>query len=140
MNNPARVPPALDAIDPLQEGTPRTIHPIGTPALHVGTVAAYQERGSTMDNDSKFHVITTSEVRESRDGKTRTQFAAGTRVPLAVAYDYGLVDEYGVALARPEDEKPDVAENDDPVFVQRAEKAAPENRMEAAPQNRSKKA
>lgn len=139
MNNPGRVPPVLDAIDPLQEGTPRTINPIGTSVLHVGTVAAYQERGISMDNDSKFHIVKTSEVRESRDGKTRTQFAAGTRVPLAVAYDYGLVDEAGVAVARPEDEKPDIAENDDPVFAQRAERAAPENRMEAAPDNRKAK-
>ncbi len=130
----------LELIDPLQEGTPRTINPIGTPVLHVGTVAAYQERGFTMDNDSNFYIVETTEVRESRDGKTRTQFAAGTRVPLHVAYNYGLVDEAGVAVARPEDEKPDIAENDEPVFNQRAEKAAPENRMEAAPQNRSKKA
>lgn len=128
----------MELIDPIQEGTPRTIHPIGTPALHVGTVAAYQQRGITMDNDSKFHVVKISEVRESRDGKTRIQFAEGTRVPLHTAYEYGLVDESGVATARPEDEKPDIADNDEPVSF-RAEGSAPENRMEAAPANRKAK-
>lgn len=139
MQSPGRVHPTLELIDPLQEGAPRTINPIGSPPLHVGTVAAYRETQITMDRPDTYHIVKTSEVRESRDGKSRMQFAEGTRVPLAVAYDYGLVDDASTAMARPEDEKAAVAENDEPVTF-RSEGAAPENRMEPAPSNRSKKA
>lgn len=136
--NPDRVPPALEVIDPHQEGTLRTIHPIGSPVLHVGTVAAYLDGGIRMDRPDTYHIVKTSEVLTSRDGKSRRQFAEGTKVSLATAYDYGLVDDAGVALVRPEDEKPDVADNDD-IVTFRSEGAAPENRMEPAPENRKKK-
>lgn len=137
--NPQRVPLTLEAVDLLQEGAPRTINPIGSPVLHVGTTSVYQESQITMDRSDRYHIVETSEVRESRDGKSRMQFAAGTRVPIRVAYDYGLVDETGAVLARPEDEKPAIAENDAPIDF-RSEGAAPENRAEPAPDNRKKKA
>lgn len=137
--NPRRVPPTLEAIDPLQEGAPRTINPIGSPVLHVGTTSVYQESQITMDRSERYHIPETNQVRTSRDGKSRMQFAAGQRVPLRVAYNYGLVDETGAVLARPKDEKPAVADNDAPIDF-RSEGAAPENRAEPAPDNRKKKA
>lgn len=136
--NPRRVPPTLEVIDPVQEGTPRTINPLGSPVLHVGTTSVYQESQITMDRPDSYHIPETNQVRTSRDGKSRMQFAAGQRVPIRVAYDYGLVDETGATLARPEDEKAAVAENDEPVSF-RSEGAAPENRAEPAPENRKKK-
>lgn len=92
-----------------------------------------------MDRPEEYHVVETSEIRETKDGTSRMQFAAGTRVPLSTAAEYGLVESAPVLVVR--EEKPDVAENDEPVdFGQRSEQTAPENRAEgAAPQNRGRK-
>lgn len=87
-----------------------------------------------MDRPESYHIVKTSEIKQSRNGTSFMQFAEGTQVPLHVAYEYGLVEDAAVVSARPEGETPATA-NDDPVFT-RSEGAAPENRMEPAPANR----
>lgn len=132
MPDPGSVPPPIAESEP-QAGAPRTIHPIGSPALRVGRPVI--RRITTMDRPTEYHIVTTSEVRQSRSGKSAMQFAAGTKVPLHVAYEYGLIDAPQAVSARPEGEEPATAPNDDPVF-ERSEGAAPENRMEPALENR----
>ena len=135
MTDPGSVPPPIAVSEP-QLGAPRTIHPIGTAPLRVGRPILRRD-STTMDRPTEYHIVKTSEVRQSRSGRSSMQFAEGTKVPLHVAYEYGLIDELQLISARPEGEEPAVAPNDDPVFDQRSEGAAPENRMEPAPENRS---
>lgn len=139
MTEPRHALSTLELIDPVQEGAPRTIHPIGEPPLHVGSPRIYEEH-RPMDRPETYYIVKQSEIRRSRNGTSSMQFAEGTKVPIHVAYEYGLVDDPRVLTVRPEDEKPATA-SDEPVFT-RAERAAPENRMEATPDNRksSKKA
>jgi hypothetical protein len=133
MTDPRPAPSTLELIDPVQEGAPRLIHPIGAPALHVGSPLVYEEH-RPMDRPESYHIVEKSEVRPSRNGKTSMQFAEGTKVPIHVAYEYGLVGDPVIVSARPEGETTATA-NDDPVFI-RDQGAAPENRMEPAPENR----
>jgi hypothetical protein len=127
--NPQRVPPPIAESEP-QEGVLRVIHPIGAPVMRVGR---YLPKEPHMDRPEQYITVKTSEVRTSRDGKARAQFKEGTRVDRATAYEYGLTDDATSAGVRPEGEKPDVAENDEPTFPQqRAKGAAPENRAKKA--------
>jgi hypothetical protein len=117
--NPARVPPPVVAAEPRQEGAPRTIHPIGSPPLPVGSEAARQEqarRGVISMDTSRLRgqafVVEADETREYTDERGHThrrRFRKGDRIGLGLAHQFGLVDAPGAGLARPTDEKPDVA-------------------------------
>lgn len=97
-----------------------------------------------MDSSDRYHVVKTTEVRESRDGSGRMQFVEGDSVPASTAYEYGLAGaDAPFVSARPEGEEPDVAPNDDPVFSTeggevRANKGAPQNKAKnSAPETKS---
>jgi hypothetical protein len=100
-----------------------------------------------MDRSDQYHIVKTTEVRESRDGSSRAQFVEGTSVPASTAYEYGLAGEDAPFVsARPDGEEPDVAPNDDPVFTTtddgevRANKNAPENKAkQSVSENRAAK-
>lgn len=135
MTDAQAAPSTLERFDPVQEGAPRTIHPIGEPEpIRVGSPRVYQEQ-RPMDRPDTYHIVKKSVIKQSRNGKSSMQFAEGTKVPAHVAYEYGLIGDEPTLTVRTDEEAPATAP-DDPVFT-RAEGAAPENRMETAPQNRA---
>lgn len=114
VNNPGRVPPAVEAVEPVQEGTPRVIHPVGGAAQRVGSVAAYQEQAmqplNAFPEQGDMYVTIEQDVTLlSDDKKDSISFVAGQKVHKSQAVRFGLVDDYRTILARPGDERPDVA-------------------------------
>lgn len=114
VNNPSRVPPPVEAVEPVQEGTPRVIHPIGGAAQRVGSVAAYQEQAmqplNAFPDQGELYVTIEQDVTLlSTDGKDSISFVAGQKVHKSQAVRFGLVDEYVTVPARVLEERPAVA-------------------------------
>jgi hypothetical protein len=120
----------------VQPGAYRTIHPIGMGSLPVGVYPA-RKRIHTMDRPDQFYTIENDEVRQRKDGATSTRFRKGAQIDLVTAAQYGFVDDQVAVLARPADEKPDVAETDELPEVSQPEGGA--RARGAAPENRSKR-
>lgn len=118
--NPASAAARVALAEPIQEGTPRTVHPIGAPTLPVGSERARQDQqqrsviGMRTLGDGTTYKVETTEVKTSLDGKERRRFAAGSVIGLGVARRFGFLDAAGAGLARPGDEQPDVAPTDEP--------------------------
>lgn len=87
--------------------------------------------------DDGMHVVKESVVASSRDGKSRRRFAGGTHVALADAHEYGLINDKPSVGVRPAGETPATGSDDPIEYAERSDGAAPENRMESVPENRS---
>lgn len=118
VNNPRRVPPSVEAAEPIQEGLPRTIHPIGAPAQRVGSELARTEQAMQPLNtfpgtDEEFITVEEDTTRLSENGKDSIEFRKGQRVHKSVAARFGLSDQADAGLARGADERPDIAHSGD---------------------------
>lgn len=138
MGDPQRDPSALIKLEPMQEGELRLIHPIGQEPIVVGSWLHSTEDNLTMryTNDDDNYVVTESIVGTSRDGKSRRRFAAGSCIPKADAYEFGLIGDQPRFGARPDGETDATGADEPIVYSERSEGAAPENRMDPAPENR----
>jgi hypothetical protein len=123
-NNPDRVPPLLEALDPNQAGLPRIIHPI---AMAVGSNERTDPMAlvTTMDAEHQFEV--TEDGTYVNDQGDPFWFPKGHRLPLAVAVKF-------------EDFRGDLKDEAVPGTQNARVEAPVENRMEPAPENRQETA
>lgn len=137
VNNPSRVHPLLDAIDQPQAGLPRVIHPIG---MRVGQ----PDTGVIIVETHEGYIDIKEDATYVNDAGDPFFFPAGHKLSPAEASRFpDLVKQVDGGLivvavsARPEGEVPDLAPTE---LARRGLPSAPENRMEPAPENRSRAA
>lgn len=120
VNNPARVPDTLTAIDGPQAGQRRIIHPVAMP---VGVDTKEPTMARTSIDQQTFEVPEDGVFTDHRGSPIA--FRKGDRIPLTRAAQFAA---FNASLE---------GEQLSGITAARAEGPAPENRAEPAPENRS---